>query len=275
MTIAAKGFTDTVANEADWAKLMSIMARGCWDETVDNGFNPSLPTATRRVAVASGDLVAAGVLVNNSASVNVDLPANSSGSSRIDIVVLTINWSADTVSLTSVQGLAAATPVAPTLTKTAGTTWQVPIAQVLVRNGVTQIATGDMTDIRPTRRKTTTYTPSISAITIGPNASARTIATRDVPDPGWPYKLRIYACVEFTATSTGRGTISVTVAGTQVVTTRAGNSNTSAAVLATSTSTITGAATVNLTMQPFNLSSTDQLTSQPPQSYFTLVVEPA
>lgn len=66
---------------------------------------------------------------------------------RIDLVVVRLDRSANTISLEVVEGTPAASPVAPTVTETS-TIWEIALAEVLVGNGVTQIDAGDVTDSR-------------------------------------------------------------------------------------------------------------------------------
>lgn len=69
----------------------------------------------------------------------LNISANSSGNTRIDSVVLSVNYSAQTIRLGIVEGTPNATPVAPTLTQTQGTLYQYRLANVTVTNGTAQI----------------------------------------------------------------------------------------------------------------------------------------
>jgi hypothetical protein len=173
-----------------------------WAEAVSDTGNqlvPSLPAAsTRTVAIAAGDAAACGVLVQNSASVNATLTANSSGNPRIDIVVLRINWSGTNTTggtIVTIAGTAAATPVAPTLTRTPGATWEIPLARITIPSGTTQLTSTMLEDVRPTIRRPIRYTADITdGITIATsfNDTGKAVGgVISIPDPGWPYRLLI------------------------------------------------------------------------------------
>lgn len=72
--------------------------------------------------------------------------ANASGSTRIDIIVLQLDYTNNEVRLAIVEG----TPAAgyPALTQTAGTLWQSPLAALVLVNGFATIDDSDIVDMR-------------------------------------------------------------------------------------------------------------------------------
>ena len=68
----------------------------------------------------------------NTASVSVTIPTPAS-STRVDYIVLRANWTAQTVRITRVAGTEGAG--APSLTQSAGTTWDIPLATVSITTG--------------------------------------------------------------------------------------------------------------------------------------------
>lgn len=131
--------------------------------------------ADRQVQIASGRAAGAGVVFYESAGTTLALPTNTSGKSRIDLVVAQWNWSAARAafqgaggvgnldaastaaqaaggSFTSVQGTPGDTPVAPynLLTQVPGDKWQEVLTEQLVRNnvGVFTAGTDDPVDVR-------------------------------------------------------------------------------------------------------------------------------
>lgn len=84
------------------------------------------------VAVNTGFGLVYGVPYSNSASVNVTV-ATPAVSTRIDRIVLRLSWAAKTVRITRIAGTEGAG--APSLTQTAGTTWDVPLAQANITTG--------------------------------------------------------------------------------------------------------------------------------------------
>jgi len=67
---------------------------------------------------------------------------------RIDIIVLRLDPTANSIVLAIKKGTAAASPSAPALTQTAGSVWEMPLAQIAVAANATAIGGGDITDTR-------------------------------------------------------------------------------------------------------------------------------
>lgn len=102
--------------------------------------------ADTNVNVASGAGMVQGIWFYNSASLAVPISANASGSTRIDVIVLRADYTAQTVRIAVVQG----TPAAgiPALTQSAGSIWEIPLAYVTLASGFTTIAASVITDLR-------------------------------------------------------------------------------------------------------------------------------
>lgn len=84
------------------------------------------------VTVATGAAICYGFYYENDASMNVNVPTPAV-STRIDRIVLRVDWTAQTVRVTRVAGSEGGS--APSLTQVAGTTWDVPLAQVSITTG--------------------------------------------------------------------------------------------------------------------------------------------
>lgn len=174
MAINAYGVVGTI-DDSHWSKLLLQLANGRDGQSHNGGFTPTVATGTRKVSIDSGAAAIAGVwsLATNDVTYSVTHDSNTGTQSRIDVVVLTVDWTAATAAynantgsestkasaaraagsyLDIVKGQPANTPSVPQLTQTAGTLWQMPLARVLVRPGVGQFLTSDLTDARP-------YTP--------------------------------------------------------------------------------------------------------------------
>lgn len=83
--------------------------------------------------VGAGGALVDGKPYRNSATVTLTVAAAVGlGNSRIDRVVLRADWTAQTVRITLISGTNAASPVAPAITQTPGTTYDLPLYQVLV-----------------------------------------------------------------------------------------------------------------------------------------------
>ena len=86
------------------------------------------------VSIAAGTAVVAGMWYENDAAATlaVSTPAVNP---RRDRVVLRASWASQTIRLALLAGVEAATPTAPALTQTFGTTWEVSLATVYITTG--------------------------------------------------------------------------------------------------------------------------------------------
>lgn len=105
--------------------------------------------AAAAVNIGSGAALVNGAVYYNDNTATLSFAANSSGSTRIDVVVLTADYAAPSVRLAVVQG----TPAAgvPSLTQTGSGTsglWQIPLAYVTLTNGYASITAAMITDWR-------------------------------------------------------------------------------------------------------------------------------
>jgi hypothetical protein len=85
------------------------------------------------VAVNTGAALVYGFYYYNDASLNVAV-ATPAASTRIDRIVLRVSWAAQTVRVTRIAGVEGA-GVAPAMTQTANTTWDIPLATVSITTG--------------------------------------------------------------------------------------------------------------------------------------------
>lgn len=96
------------------------------------------------VTLKSGTAVVTGTLYENTADLSLSVGANSSGNPRIDSVILRKDYAAQTIRAVIKQGTPAGSPVPPTLTQSAGTTWEIALADIAVANGFATIAQSDI-----------------------------------------------------------------------------------------------------------------------------------
>ena len=173
MSIAAYGVQGTV-DDSHWAQMLLQLGDGRAGMSVRSGLVVSAATGTRLLNVSPGQCLQAGVYVIAAAgsTYTVTVTANTGTNSRYDLICMQVDWLAAEAaytaaggdaspdaagaaaklagaSLVAVQGAAAASPALPTLTQNAGTLWQTPLARVLVRPGVTQIASADVLFYQP------------------------------------------------------------------------------------------------------------------------------
>lgn len=141
-------FVDTVSyTEADQSDFNMRMMRpqGVIPESTLGTLIPSA-IASMNVRIGPGEAFIQGFQYKNDANVDVAIGANSSGSTRIDIVILKLDRTANTLILTVKAGTPGAG--APALTQVAGGTWEFPIANITVANGASSIVTGNISDQR-------------------------------------------------------------------------------------------------------------------------------
>ncbi len=124
-------------SRTDWQKIIAISS-GAYNE---EGVVPSKAygtlhgndTGLNNFRVFEGAAVVDGKPYLNDAPVDIAIPsAAGAGNTRIDRVVLRADWTAQTVRITRIAGVDAATPTAPAATKTSGTTYDILLYQVLV-----------------------------------------------------------------------------------------------------------------------------------------------
>lgn len=122
--------------QSDWADAAKILAACGHFEGVAPGYSDELACSAgdpEQLYVEAGGGQVDGKWYKNSAQTELNIPsAVGGGNTRIDRVVLRASWSARTVRLTRIAGTDASSPVAPALTQTPGTTYDIPLCQVLV-----------------------------------------------------------------------------------------------------------------------------------------------
>lgn len=102
--------------------------------------------ANLSVDVASGQGWLNGHFYQSTAVNNLSIAANSSGSARVDRIVVRLDTSANTIVGAVLQGTPGAG--APALTQAIDGTWEISLAQIAVANGAASIVTGNITDER-------------------------------------------------------------------------------------------------------------------------------
>jgi hypothetical protein len=99
--------------------------------------------ATSPLTVESGGVVCYGMFQDVDAAVNVSIPTPSATKTRYDRIVARRSWAAQQVRIARISGVARGPleppPTVPALVQIAGTTWDIPLAVVLVNDagGVT------------------------------------------------------------------------------------------------------------------------------------------
>lgn len=103
---------------------------------------------SNQIEVSSGSALVQGKYYRNTAALAFTISANVSGNPRIDLVVLRVDYAAQTVRPAVKEGTPAGVPTIPALTQVVGTTWEVPLAYIAVANGFATLSQSDITDNR-------------------------------------------------------------------------------------------------------------------------------
>lgn len=122
-----------------------------------------------------GTALVDGTTYENDAALTLSISSNASGNPRIDTVILRKSWAGQTVRAVVLAGTPAASPVPPTLTQSAGVTWEIPIADIAVANGAVSITTSNITP-------RATFTDAADRVMLDRllNNSGATLSTGDV-----------------------------------------------------------------------------------------------
>lgn len=211
MALTAYGTSPSI-NEAEWAMLHRIADKGGWHEVVDalTDYAVTPGGGTRQVTVASGDMVVNGVLVRNSAPVTITVNANTGTNPRITTVCLQVDWTGavDTAaSIVAVNGANAASPQPPSLSRTAGTLWQVALARVTVAPGATSFGVSAIDACVPLRRQNYVYKSALATPVLHANDPETQLARIPISDPGWPYRIFMSGYCGFSDVPTGKVTV--------------------------------------------------------------------
>lgn len=149
MAISAWPFQGETVSDAQWALLMSMLARSGGLDGVDGASDLEVSVSSGlTVSVAGGSLLACGHGVVNSAPDTVTLTTAHATLPRIDRVVMRLDMAAKTAVLGYVTGTAASSPTAPALTQNTAATYEVALCDVTVPPGASTLVSGNLADRR-------------------------------------------------------------------------------------------------------------------------------
>lgn len=161
------------AAEADWGLFAQLWATDGVVRSADSEFLvQATGPASLSVDVLAGEIWAQGYFGRKGTTTNFVVTPDPTNP-RIDIVVARLNFATHKIELLYRTGVAAGSPVAPTLTRVVGVTWDIALAQVTVSAAAASIVAGNITDRRPVSSGgsvTRTFTiPSAATLPV-PNA---------------------------------------------------------------------------------------------------------
>lgn len=138
--------------QTTWSNIVGFGAsepnRGVLLGTLDDLEVLATSPVSNQIEVSPGAALVQGLWYGSTATEAFTIQANGSGNPRIDLVVLTADYTAKTVRLEISQGTPAISPAIPTLTQSTQVLWQIPIARIAVAAGFVTITQADITDMR-------------------------------------------------------------------------------------------------------------------------------
>lgn len=213
MAVTGYGFAGPIFG-AQWRPMSRLLARAV-DGQVVEGFTVTPGAGVRQTVVSTGQAEAYGVFVDGTTTTTLTHDAQSSGTRR-DYIVLRLTWSTGIAVITIVKGQDSI-GTAPTLQKTPGSVWEIPLATVDVdsTNGV--FIASDVISRKPKPRNDPSLLLTATSFDYkagqGYNAAALPVASLNAGDPGWPYRFEAIAATLFASTGSGCGTVQVAVSG--------------------------------------------------------------
>lgn len=106
------------------------------------------PVSGMTVKVKSGQFFIQGHFMQSDAEVTMTLTPADGANPRWDSIAVQVDWTGNTIGFVVKTGVAAGSPVPPTLTRSA-TYWEVELARIYVGAGVASIALDMVFDVRP------------------------------------------------------------------------------------------------------------------------------
>ena len=134
--------------ESQWFKMARLWRGDGPIMALANKLAVTGDSSGMQVKMATGSAWVQGGYYENDAIKTNAIDASHATLNRIDVIVLRLDWTANTILVAVLKGTNAASPVAPTVTQTFGTLWEIALAQVYVAAGVTTITAGAVTDKR-------------------------------------------------------------------------------------------------------------------------------
>lgn len=133
--------------ESQWGQMAQLWLSTGVVKGQLNSLNCYADSTGMQVKVDTGIAWIQGFYYKNDAVVTLPIATAPTSNSRIDRVVVQVDWTNNNIQLVVLQGTVAASPVEPALTQNSSL-WQIPLASVAVGTNVSTIAAGNVTDER-------------------------------------------------------------------------------------------------------------------------------
>lgn len=141
-------FENVDTSETQFSQWARNIGEGVKQNTL-NELEPYADSTGLNVKVKSGQALIRGHYYQSTAVETLTVTTADATNPRIDIVVLELDPSANSITLKVTAGTPASSPVAPTVVQTDGGIYQLKLAEVAVAAGATTISAGNVTDTRP------------------------------------------------------------------------------------------------------------------------------
>ncbi|MGW5773113.1 hypothetical protein ACWEVY_28675 [Streptomyces longwoodensis] len=137
-TADSAGGGSQMVSQAQWQPMAQVFGKDRVDYRLaaTSGLTAAdLPFAAQvvngtSVSIAPGNAFVGGFYYKLTATKTLSIAPNTGSTGRIDLIVLRASLATSSVNLAVVQGQPAASPKAPSLTRSAGATWEMPLYQV-------------------------------------------------------------------------------------------------------------------------------------------------
>lgn len=140
-------FSGVDATETQWSQLFRrLQSTGVWGDPGDTQCQVAAATGLN-LTVKAGYALVRGHMYYNSSDLTVTLVAGEA-QARIDIIVLRLDPTANTITAAIVKGTASASPVAPALSQTDADVYELELARIAVAASASSIVSGNITDTR-------------------------------------------------------------------------------------------------------------------------------
>lgn len=140
-------FENVDTSETQFSQWARNIGEGVKQNTL-NELEPYADSTGLNVKVKSGQALIRGHYYQSTAVETLVVTTADATNPRIDIVVLELDPSANSITLKVTAGTPASSPVAPTVVQTDGGIYQLKLAEVAVAAGATTISAGNVTDTR-------------------------------------------------------------------------------------------------------------------------------
>jgi len=142
-------FDNTDTTEAQYSQLFRrLQYSGVWGSPTTTALKAFGDSSGMQIKVPAGFGLVRGHFYSSTAQETLAITASSTNP-RIDLLILKLDPTANTIVLSVKAGTAGASPVAPTLTQSDVDVYELAIAQINIPANATTIAAGDVTDLRP------------------------------------------------------------------------------------------------------------------------------